>query len=145
MIRVEEALAFKVHRMARLLRRHLAELTGRLASELTPEQWFVLNRLTHLGSANLIDLTDDAMADRPNITRIVASLERRRLVRRAADPSDGRKQLVCLTRLGREVHDRIADEVPRIRAELTRGISDRDLRTTERVLARMEQNLVPAD
>lgn len=144
MIRVEEALAFKVHRLARLLRRHLAKVTAEIAAELTPEQWFTLNRLRNKGQASQVELTDAALEDRPNLTRLLAGLEQRGLVRRHRDPEDGRRHVVRLTDAGRRVHDTIAARIPEIRKQVQRGISAADLAAAHRVLDAVEDNLVRA-
>ncbi|MEM7675862.1 MAG: MarR family transcriptional regulator [Myxococcota bacterium] len=140
MIRVEESLNFHVIRAARLLRRHLATMTEGV-EELTPEQWFVLNRLRHRQTSSQVDLGDHTLMDRPNISRIIGHLEGRGWVRKEVDPNDGRKQLVRLSPEGRRIHDRIAKEVPRLRSEILEGIDAEDVEAAWRVLLKMEENL----
>jgi len=46
-------------------------------------------------------LADRMIVSRPTVTKVVASLERRGQVRRAAHPTDGRSQLIAITPKGR--------------------------------------------
>jgi DNA-binding MarR family transcriptional regulator len=52
------------------------------------------------------DLADRLAVDAPTVTRRVQQLEARRLVRRTADPLDGRAQLVQLTPAGTRIIER---------------------------------------
>ncbi len=140
MIRVEDSLNFHIIRTGRLLRQHLSGMTQE-AGELTPEQWFVLNRLRHRGALSQVELGDHTLMDRPNISRMVAQLEQRGWIRRTQDPDDGRRQLVELSPSGLKVHDRIARRVPKARGDILDGIDAEDAAVARRVLLKMEENL----
>lgn len=65
--------------------------------DLTPEQWFVLNKLrTHPG-ANQTELCDTLLADKPDLSRMLRTMESRGWLVRQTDPSDARRQQVTLT------------------------------------------------
>lgn len=110
--------------------------------ELTQEQWFVLNKLAHQDGLSQVDLTEEMFGDRPNLTRIVMTMEKRGLVRREADPEDGRRMRVYLSDEGRSMHDGFSDVARSERKRLFEGISKEDLETTKRVLARIEKNSI---
>ena len=139
---VSDSLAYRIYRVQRLLRRQLVQITSSVGSDLSPEQWFVLNKLALRPGQALVELGDAIFADRPNLTRIVAGLERRDLVRREKDPEDGRRVLLFLTAEGRAVQDAVAAVVPGERADLFAGISAEDLARTEDVLEQIEQNIL---
>lgn len=139
-IRIADSLAYRVHRLARVLRVNLLEVGRRASLDLTPEQWFVLNKLSHQDGVSQVDLTEAIFGDRPNITRMLQGLERRRWVRRAVAADDARKMVVRLTAEGRAVHDRFAAEVPAERARLFDGISEAELALVKDVLERLERN-----
>ena len=140
MIRVEDSLNFHIIRTARLLRQHLAGMVMEV-DQLTPEQWFVLNRLRNRGALSQVELGDHTLMDRPNISRIVGHLEQRGWIRRSPDPNDGRRQLVELTAAGRKTHDRIAREVPKARTDILMDVDPQDVAAARRVLLKMEDNL----
>lgn len=140
-VRVTESLAYHVYRSARLLRRQFAAMGAAEGIDLTQEQWFVLNKLVLEDGRSQVELCEDIFADRPNLTRILATMERRELVRRTPDPDDGRRILVFLTSEGRRLHDGFAQLVPRVRRQIFRGVTKRDLEVAMRVLATIEENI----
>lgn len=139
-VRIEDALPYRIHRCARLLRKHFHGLAAARGLDLSQEQWFVLNKLRHQDGRTQVELCDAIFADKPNITRMVAALEERGCVVRKGDPVDGRKQRVFLTKEGRRLHDAFADMVPDARRDLLRGVSAADVAAVERVLAAIERN-----
>jgi DNA-binding MarR family transcriptional regulator len=140
-VRIDEALAYRVYRCARLLRKHFHQLGASQGIELSQEQWFVLNRLMHEDRVAQGQLGDATLDDRPNIARLVASLEVRGLVRREADALDGRKHAVSITPTGRRLHDRFAALVPAARVATLKGVPKDELAIAMRVLAQLESNL----
>jgi len=138
---IHDSLAYAIHRTARVLRWHFLSLAKGKALDLTPEQWFVLNKLRHKDGASQVELGESIFADRPNMTRMLAGMEERGLVRRAGDPEDGRRMLVVLTPRGRDVHDRFAASVTDERRRIFAGVSERDMVVVRRVLATIEGNL----
>jgi MarR family transcriptional regulator, transcriptional regulator for hemolysin len=140
-VRIEEALAYRIYRCARLLRQHFHQLAVAQGIELSQEQWFILNRLVHEDGLAQGQLGDAVLDDRPNVARLVASLEARNLVRRDADASDGRKWVVRLTAEGRSLHDRFANLVPTARTATLKGVNKESLAAAMQVLAQLESNI----
>ncbi len=110
--------------------------------ELTQEQWFVLNKLALKDGRSQVELCEDIFADRPNMTRILATMQRRGLVRRAPDPNDSRKTQVFLTDEGRTMELSFSSWARRQRKRIFAEISEQDLQTAQRVLQQLEQNIL---
>ena len=140
-----DSIAYRIYRSARLLRRNLLAFGATRGIDLTPEQWFVLNKLSWRDGQSQVSLGDDFFADRANMTRILATLEKRGLVRREPDPDDGRRMRVFLTEEGRDVHDRFAADLPAERARLFEGMSEADIAAAQRVLDQLERNVLAAE
>jgi DNA-binding MarR family transcriptional regulator len=68
--------------------------------KLSPARFSVLASLAFHGKSNVGELALFERVRRPSITRLVKDTERDRLVRRATDPSDGRRVLVEITAKG---------------------------------------------
>lgn len=84
----------------RLMRRLDAELVAEHGMPLV--EYEVLFKLQQGGGAlRMSELAEVAMLSRSGLTRIVDVLEAQRLVRRAADPGDGRVVVATLTDTGR--------------------------------------------
>jgi MarR family transcriptional regulator, transcriptional regulator for hemolysin len=134
-------MAYRIYRCARLLRSHFQALAASNGIELSQEQWFILNRLAQHGSLSQVDLGDHFLDDRPNIARLVATLESKGMVQRGADANDRRKYSVTLTAEGRRLHDSFAALVPTARTQSVAGIAKSDLAIAMRVLSTIEENI----
>jgi DNA-binding MarR family transcriptional regulator len=83
----------------------LARLNRRLrtadsAVELTESQLFTLGTIEVYGPIRLSDVAARERVSAPTATRLVTSLEERRLIRREINPDDRRSALLVITRLG---------------------------------------------
>jgi DNA-binding MarR family transcriptional regulator len=112
-------------------------LVGRLARRLrqaataglTPSQLSALASVDRHGPLQLGDLARVESVAPPTLTRAVARLEDQGLVRRSADPADGRVVLVTVTAAGRRaLHDLRQARVAFL-AERLAQISDEERRT----------------
>lgn len=140
-IRVDDSVAYVIYRVSRLLRKHFVALASEHNIDLTPEQWFILNKL-RLGDGQSQAELCEALGDRPNMTRILATMAGKGLVVRGQDPVDGRKSRVYLTRAGRQIHDGFARVVDQDRSKIFRGLSEAEIQQTMRVLALLEHNML---
>ncbi|MFI7385356.1 MarR family transcriptional regulator [Streptomyces sp. NPDC049813] len=94
-----------VGRLRRKLRslEHIDGVTGQEGEiDLTPGQASVLARLDKIGAATASELAVVENVRPQSMAKTVISLERDGFVERRQDPDDGRRQLVSLTRRGRE-------------------------------------------
>jgi DNA-binding MarR family transcriptional regulator len=85
------------------LRRKLREISD--AGDLTPSQTAVLSRLEKDGPASASDLAAAERVRPQSMAATLAVLDERGLIERHPDPTDGRRQLVSLSRLAREFVD----------------------------------------
>jgi DNA-binding MarR family transcriptional regulator len=72
---------------------------------LTPSQGAALATIERHGPLTPSELAQRERVQRPTIARMLAGLEERGLVQRAADPADGRSSLISLAPAGRELLD----------------------------------------
>jgi DNA-binding MarR family transcriptional regulator len=97
-------------RLASQLRVSVARLARRLRQEgagddATPSQLAALATLYHDGPMTLGELAHAERVKPPSMTRIVAGLEERGLVRRESSAEDRRVQRVTVTEAGRAAHE----------------------------------------
>lgn len=138
---LDRALAFRIYRVQRLLRLHLAHFLQEHAPDLAPEHYFVLFRLWEQDGVRQQALVDPVLGDRANISRHVAHLERLGFVARRPDPEDGRAQLVHLTRSGQRHFEALRPHVIAMRGELFGDMPVADLEATGRVLDLLESKI----
>jgi len=142
-ILLDNAIAFWVHRVYQASRNEMYRAFREEGATLTPEQWTVLVRLWERDGRTQNDLCDSTFRDRPTMSRMIAGLEERGLVRRRVAEDDGRSRIVSLTPEGKALQARLVPVARALVARMLEGVSDADLHTTRSVLARMFQNLTP--
>ncbi len=139
---LDEAVAYRINRVARLLRQGFAaDLHRWCGEELSPEQYFALYRLRQAGPLPMQALADPVLKDYPNITRVASGLRKRGLVKQQKDAADGRLQLCLLTAKGTALFDRLYASVVAERERLVAGWSKRELDEFMKSLKRLERSL----
>jgi homoprotocatechuate degradation regulator HpaR len=95
LLRAREALMKRI-------RPHLAQ------HGLSEQQWRVLRVLDEVGPLEPTELGERCVVLTPSLTRILAILEKRAMIRRESHPTDKRKQIIHLTQPGQDVIGEIA-------------------------------------
>ncbi|GAB5521510.1 MAG: hypothetical protein RhofKO_37610 [Rhodothermales bacterium] len=139
---LDRALPYRIHRTARLLRHHLRQRLVEVGDGISPEQWFLLFRLYEKDGRAQNELTIPALDDRPNITRLMRSMEAAGYVYRETDPGDRRRSLVYLTDAGRALAEQILSHVVPMRQDLFQGVASSDLEALSRVLDALDARLM---
>ncbi|MCE9596805.1 MAG: MarR family transcriptional regulator [Spirochaetia bacterium] len=139
-VTLDGAFAYYINRTHRSLRMDFLEMTKRAGYELTPEQYFILNKLFHNPAQSQSELASD-LDDRANITRGLAILQRKKLVKRSRDPEDKRKFSVRLTPQGEGVLKQLNPIIELRRKVVYAGLGKKDLATLRRILGKIESNL----
>ena len=137
---LEKALAYRIHRSARVLRLHLSRFLALNGLDISQEQYFILFKVRAKPGSSQADLADEVLSDHPNVTRLVDSLVVRGYLERKADPRDRRRHAVFLTDSGVELMDRLIPAVIEARRELYDGIPPADLGVFVRVLSTIERH-----
>ncbi len=91
--------------------------------ELTPEHWGLLNMIAKSPGARQTQLAESLGKDKPNVSRILATLEKKGLLLREADPRDRRSHRLILTPAGETL---LAELTPLVAAYLDRIFSPLD-------------------
>lgn len=130
------ALAGRLHALAiRLLRRARRDDT---AMGLPPGQASALSVLVFGGAKTLSELARIEQVRAPTMTRMIAALEQRALVRREADAEDRRKTHLAATPAGKRLLEKGRQRrIENLRAELA-GLDRRDCAIVESALDVLE-------
>jgi DNA-binding MarR family transcriptional regulator len=132
---VEEAvvvgLQLAAHRLMAPWARVLAE-----RADLTPTQYNLLRIVRGAGAAGrtCTEIAERLITRDPDVTRLLARLTRRGLLRRAPDPRDRRVGRIRLTPRGRSVLARLDRLVAVLPTRLLHGLSRRQLRDLHALL-----------
>ena len=138
---------FFPYRLARVAET-VSQAVARVYSErfkLSRDEWRVMAALAGLGEVKTARVLDSASLDKMRVSRAVAHLEASGLLARAADPEDGRGDMLRLLPAGRALHKKIVPMALAREAYLLDALtaSERDVfqRALVKVQARAEQLL----
>lgn len=138
---LEKALPFLIHACYQQIRSATYKEFSAHGLELTPEQWIVLVQLWTNDGQSQSALSELTLRDPPTMSRILDTMQKGDLVTRVVDEQDARSRLVKLTKTGKALQAKLVPVAKKLVARLEQDISERDLETTHRTLAKMLQNL----
>lgn len=93
------------------------------------------------GGVSQATLAEMAGVEPPTLVRVIDQLEAQGLVRRQANPSDRRVNLLYLTDAAKPLVEEIEAEAERLRVELLEGVSYEDYRTALSVIQTLRERL----
>ncbi len=137
---IEDAVAYRVHRTNRLLLTHLSRFLEFRDHNLTPEKWLLLARIHQHAPVRQAELSDTALEDAPNVSRLVDSLVSADLVEREVDPDDRRGRILTLTPQGTSLCEDLLSRAVAERQRVFEGFSERELSALTDALDRVEAN-----
>lgn len=137
--RTDSSLGFALLKTAARLRLELAQRLRPF--DLTTEQYAVLVQLWEGEGVSQSTLAELLLKDKPNITRIIAKVERKGLVQRDRDPDDRRSYQVHLTPAGRELQDVVMPVVYELREQAYHGLDKTRQNELRRLLDTIFRNL----
>jgi DNA-binding MarR family transcriptional regulator len=88
--------------------RHSAIFARDIGTNLTPTQWAALSKLAEAGACSQNQLGRLTAMDVATIKGVIDRLTARGLTETSADPGDGRRLLVSLTRAGQQLAEKVA-------------------------------------
>jgi DNA-binding MarR family transcriptional regulator len=137
--RLDEGLGF-------VLRKAFRAMVRALARELQPHgistsEWAVLRVLWREQGMSQVDLAERMRVERGSLTRVLAGLEARGLLRRARDGEDGRKMRLHLTPSGQALEAVLLQCGVAANERAVRGMARSEVAQTRRLLERLVANL----
>lgn len=111
------------------------------AAGLTEQQWRVLRALASHGETDVTGLANATFLLAPSLTRILRELERRKIIRRRADPHDLRAALISLTARGRSIVDTVGVHSERVYHALEARLGATRMEALMSMLAQAEREL----
>ncbi len=108
---------------------------------ITPEQFLVMDTLWDEGKMSQQKIANAIMKDKNSVTKLIDGLEKKNLVKRIADASDRRQNLIELTPYAKEIQQGVTDIAMDAVDRITNDISKQDLYIFIKVLTKMAQNM----
>lgn len=110
---------------------------------LTEQQWRVLRAVQAIGRPEVSELAQATFLLPPSLSRILADLQRRKLLTTALHPADQRRKVVRVTRAGQGKIDEIAPRSEAIYREISGRVGADEVSELAGLLVRMEAKLGP--
>jgi len=140
--KIGNTIAYQVHFSARHIQYTWKQLMHQNGLDVSNMQWVALNKLNHQKEMFQSDFVHEAFDDRPSVTRMLASMERKGWITRKPDATDNRKRLIRLTSHGEEIYGKLNMLVRELRKKLYKGLTGNDLAELQRILGRLNKNVL---
>lgn len=143
---LDDSVGFFINRTALYLKRELLHAFRQDGSTVTAEQWALLNRLWEEEGLSQAELAERTFNDKPNVTRMLAVLERNGYVYRKQSKRDRRVSEVFLTDEGKRLKAPLVDLAQDVLDRALAGLDDYDIDHLKRILQHLDANvLAPQD
>tara|TARA_B100000427_G_scaffold329052_1_gene343887 strand:+ start:1443 stop:1889 length:447 start_codon:yes stop_codon:yes gene_type:complete len=109
--------------------------------DISMDQWMILGPIWQLQSPSQKELGEICLKDKPSISRIVDSLEKKSLVVRVADQIDHRIKHVVLTKAGKQLFYDVLPIMEKTREEVRGEIPEEEIEVFKKVLSKIIRNL----
>lgn len=131
------SLGSRFKRLGDLLYQDYAKLYQHAGVPFKPIWFLILNYLSTRSSGSITEIASALYVTHPHVTHIAADLIQRGLVQAFADPADGRRRMLRLTRRGRDLIEQARPVWEAIRRAQEQIIAEADSNVL-RILERLE-------
>jgi MarR family transcriptional regulator, organic hydroperoxide resistance regulator len=138
---LDDSYGYLINLAAQRLKYELHQTFQAKGYDVTPEQWAVLNRLWEQDGLSQVDLAERTFKDKPGTTRILSLLEKKGIVVRRPDESDGRVLRVFLTRIGKDLKDKLIPCAQEVLAKSGKNLSKDEILQFKLTLNQILRNL----
>jgi DNA-binding MarR family transcriptional regulator len=136
---IEKSIGFIIYRTALAMRSNLQRTLKDGGFNITPEQYGILNLLGEEEGLSQQDIGNILFKDKPNVSRMLDALERKKLISRQA--TDRRKYSIYLTEDGKALMEKILPIVAQLRKKTTTGLLVREIEALESILEKIYRNI----
>lgn len=126
------------------LTNHLCQASKMLSVDITPMHVRVMRAIEPNPKATANVVATTLKRDKAQVTRLVNDLLDRELLQRAPNPSDGRSQLLSLTKKGQVLFVQLEEIDEDIKEAMLAGITKADAENFLRLAVKMSSNLEKA-
>ncbi len=138
---LKDSLGLMIYRTALALKSALQRCFKEKGFEITAEQWAIIRHLWEEEGLSQREIGEKAAKDKPNITRMLDALEKKRLIFRQPDPRDRRKFCVYLTKEGKQLHERLWPLAQNFRQQFIRDLNQPEIDRVKEALNTINRNI----
>lgn len=138
---LKTSLGFTIAQLAKTMQAKIQRQFQEAGYEVTFEQWTVLLALWNKEGRSQQELAAETQRDVTSLSRLMDTMERKRLIVRVPSPQDRRQNLIYLSDLGRELEPALVEQVEYVNRLAVANIEAEDLELFRQIVARMSANL----
>ena len=135
---VEKSIGFVIYRTALAIKAALQRTLKERGFDITPEQCGILHVLREEEGLSQREIGNILFKDKPNISRMLDALERKKLIFRQA--TDRRRYAIFLTEEGKALIEEILPIGLQLREKAIKGLLAREVETLENMLNKIYGN-----
>jgi DNA-binding MarR family transcriptional regulator len=137
---IEKSVGFIIYRTALTLRSTLQRTLKERGINITPEQYGILNLLREEEGLCQQEICNILFKDKPNVSRMLDALERKKLVFRQA--TDRRRYSIFLTEDGKALIEKIRPIGLQLKEKAVTGLLAREIEALESILEKIQRNIL---
>jgi len=141
MVDIEKTLLPWVGKSMKVIDYFFTDRFSQKGIELTKVQWILLKRLKQRNGISQHDLAFLTNRDKASLARLITTMENKNLVARIPSDADQRINQIYITSHGEKILKQAMPEVERMIAEMQKGMSNEEKKTTIRVLQKLMNNI----
>jgi MarR family transcriptional regulator, organic hydroperoxide resistance regulator len=138
---LDDSFGYLINVAAQRLKYELHQTFQAKGYDITPEQWAVLNRLWEEDGLSQVELAERTFKDKPGTTRILNLLEKKGVVIRRQDEGDRRVLRVFLTKVGKDLKDKLIPCAEEVLNKSGKNLTKQELAQFKLTLHRILNNL----
>lgn len=127
-------------RTARVLKQSYLRVFREMGSDLSTEQWVLLDLLYKSDGISQAQLASDSFKNAPTVSRIIDLLDQKNLIKRRRFPNDRRRYRIFLTAEGRVLYETLLPRVEELRRISWMGLDEKDYEELKRILDKVRDN-----
>lgn len=137
---IEKSIGFIIYRTALAMRSALQRTLKEHEFDITPEQYGILMLLREEEGLSQKEIGDVLFKDKPNISRMLDTLERKGLIRRR--PTDRRSYAIFLTGEGKKLAEDILPIKLQLEQKAINGVLGREKEILESIINKIYKNIL---
>jgi len=136
---IEKATGFIIYRTALAMKGAFERTLKEQGFDITPEQCGILSLLREEEGLSQKEIGNVLFKDKPNVSRMLDILERKRLILRQA--TDRRRYAIFLTEEGKQLIDKVHLLKQKLVEKVFSGLLAREIEALENILNKIYQNI----
>ncbi|MEM6768716.1 MAG: MarR family transcriptional regulator [Bacteroidota bacterium] len=137
----DQTLFYSIEKAIKLYRRYAQARLKQMYPGLTIDQLLILSKMEQNEDISHIEMSQLIFKDIASISRILSSLEEKKLLKRKLNPANKRRFLTRITPKGREVLQNLAPFVSQNRSGALMGIHEEEVAVCKDILEKVSTNI----